>query len=75
MEAEVKRWGNSYAIRLPKRELERMGIHEGDRVEVAIRKARGRKKAKFSLEGLPTFHDPDPLASERHDAYLYGGRK
>lgn len=73
MDAEVKRWGNSFAIRLSKRDLERLGIHEGDRVEVTIRKA-GKNGPRISLEGLPTFRDDDPRASERHDEHLYGER-
>lgn len=74
MDAEVKKWGNSYGIRLPKSEAERLGLKEGDRVEVEMRKAprRGGKKKRIDLAGLPTFRDPDPRASERHDEYLYG---
>ena len=76
MEGEVKRWGTSFAVRLSKRELDRLGIGEGDRVDVEIRKlpARGRGARRLSLEGLPTFEDPDPRASERHDEMLYGPR-
>lgn len=74
MDAEVKKWGNSYAIRLPKSEAERLGLKEGDHVEVEMRKTpkRRAKKKLIDLSGMPTFHDPDPLASERHDEYLYG---
>jgi hypothetical protein len=74
MDAEVKKWGNSYGIRLSKKELERLGIKEGDVVAVALKKTK-RKTARISLEGLPTFHDPDPYASVRHDEYLYGPRR
>lgn len=73
MDAEVKKWGNSFAIRLPKSEAERLGLKEGDHIEVDLRKAKKQaKKKRVDLSGLPTFHDPDPLASEHHDEYLYG---
>ena len=75
MDAEVKRWGNSFAIRLSKRELERLGIHEGDRVEVDLRKAPKGKRRRVSLDDMPVFHDTATDVSERHDEYLYGGRK
>lgn len=75
MDAEVKRWGNSYAIRLPKSEADRLGLKEGDRVEVDLRKAKKRgKKKRIDLSGLPVFHDTATDVSERHDEYLYGGR-
>lgn len=76
MDAEVKKWGNSYAIRLPKSEADRLGLKEGDHVEVDLRKApraRGKKK-RIDLSGLPIFHDTASDVSERHDEYLYGGR-
>ncbi|MFA5862589.1 MAG: hypothetical protein WDA16_12935 [Candidatus Thermoplasmatota archaeon] len=75
MDAEVKRWGNSFAVRLSKKELERLGIHEGDRVDVSLKKAPKRKKGKISLEGLPVFHDTATDGSENHDEYLYGWRR
>lgn len=76
MDAEVKKWGNSYAIRLPKSEAERLGLKEGDHVEVDVRKATRRpKKRRIDLSGLPIFHDTATDVSERHDEYLHGGRK
>ena len=73
MDAEVKRWGNSFAIRLPKREAERLGLKEGDHVEVELRKPpRSKKRRRIDLSGLPVFHDTVSDASERHDDYLYG---
>ena len=74
MEAEVKRWGNSFAVRLTKAELDRLGLKEGDRVEIDVRKARKAKKGRVSLEGMPIAHDDVSDVSERHDEYLYGGR-
>ncbi|GEM_PF-2411271 len=75
MNSEIRKWGNSYAIRVPKPEIERLGLHEGDRVEVELRKAAGRRSPKVSLAGLPVFHDTATDVSARHDDYLYGGRE
>lgn len=77
MDAEVKRWGNSFAIRLPKSEAERLGLKEGDRVEVQLHKATKRKtKRKIDLTGMPILHDTETDVSVRHDEYLYGwGRR
>ncbi len=72
MFAEVKRWGNSLAIRLTKRDLEQLGVEEGDKVRVQVERLPG--SGKVDLSHLPTFHDPDPLTSERHDEVLYGDR-
>lgn len=33
---QVSKWGNSYAIRLPKPVVEALELHEGDEVEVTI---------------------------------------
>jgi antitoxin component of MazEF toxin-antitoxin module len=74
MDAEIRKWGNSYAIRLPKAELDRLGLHEGDRVEVDLKKAPRRRAQKISLAGMPIAHDTVADVSARHDAYLYGGK-
>lgn len=70
MLADVKRWGNSLAIRLSKEDLERLGIDEGERVRVTIEKL--PRDGEVDISGLPTFRDEDPRASERHDRVLYG---
>lgn len=72
MLAEVKRWGNSYAIRLTKGDLERLGLHEGDAVQVDLQAV--APSGRIDLSHLPRLDDPDPSASERHDAHLYGPR-
>lgn len=72
MLAEIKRWGNSCAIRLTKEDLERLGVQEGDRVKVDLHRLPA--KGKVDLSDMPTFADPDPKASQRHDDYLYGDR-
>jgi antitoxin component of MazEF toxin-antitoxin module len=76
MDAQVRKWGNSFAIRVPKSEMERLGLHEGDHVEVSMRKAATRaRKKKVDLSHWPTFRDPARDVSERHDEYLYGARR
>ena len=51
MHLTVKRWGNSYALRLTRRDLERFGIKEGSEVDVEIKVAQER----IDLSGLPVF--------------------
>ena len=33
---QVGRWGNSLAIRLPSSVVEKLGLHEGDEIEIEI---------------------------------------
>lgn len=74
MDAEVKRWGNSFAIRLPKHEAERLGLKEGDRVTVELSKRKRRRADKADISHWPIITDTATDVSERHDEYLYGGR-
>ena len=52
----IKKWGNSYGIRIPKEKLEASGIHPDDLVE--IQSASGHltvtlvKKPKYTLDEL-----------------------
>ncbi len=69
MIAKVRRWGNGLALRVRKRDLEEAGVAEGDLVRVEI--VRASRSGALDLAGLPTFRDPDPKASVRHDRYLY----
>jgi hypothetical protein len=71
MITRVRRWGNSLAVRLRKEELDRAEVSEGDLITVEVAKVR---KGKLDLATLPTFRDPDPHASVRHDEYLYGSK-
>lgn len=70
MYADVKQWGNSMAVRLSARDLRRLGVQLGDRVEVTVKPV-PRGKGNFAL---PAFHDQSGArdVSERHDDYLYG---
>ncbi len=61
MQATVKKWGNSYALRLTKRDLERLGLKEGQPVVFEPRPIEGEK---VDLSGLPVIRDPDALPFE-----------
>ena len=37
MRAQVSKWGNSLAIRLPKAAIESLQVHEGEAVDLVIR--------------------------------------
>lgn len=67
MFADVQRWGNSLAIRIPSREAEALGIQEGDQVKVRLERL---PRGKVDLSGLPLFRDPDRRASVHHDRYI-----
>ncbi len=68
MLATVKKWGNSYAVRLTKKDLSRMGLREGQRVQVIVQPAIGQAEP-LDLSDLPTFHDPLPFKQAREAAY------
>jgi hypothetical protein len=68
--AKVQRWGNSYGVRLQKRDVEALGLKEGALVELKIAPRKGGPGLDVST--MPTFHDPDPLLSIHHDDILYG---
>lgn len=70
MLAKARRWGNSLALRLRKKDVETAGISDGDLVKVDL--VRVTKKGAVVLRNLPTFEDDDPEASVKHDRYLYG---
>ena len=65
----IRRWGNSYGIRLQKEDLTRLGLREGAEVDLEMRP---HKQGRVDLSDLPTFSDPDPLMSIHHDKILYG---
>lgn len=70
MISKIKKWGNSLAIRLTKKELEEYGLKEGDEVKIKIEKV--KPEGEVDLSSLPTFSEEDKKASEKHDKYLYG---
>ncbi len=62
MQGKILRWGNSYAIRLPKADLEAAGLHVGDEADVTLDLIAPR----IDVGGLPTFRSRDdrPLTPE-----------
>lgn len=55
IEAEIKEWGNSYGIRIPKREAEKAGLKPGDRIDVPLER-RGDIDRFFGLwRDIPSF--------------------
>ena len=69
MISEVKKWGNSLAVRLLKNELSEFGVKEGDQIKITIEKI--VPKDEIDLLDLPLFIDTDKQVSEQHDRYLY----
>jgi antitoxin component of MazEF toxin-antitoxin module len=65
MEAVIKRWGNSYAVRLTKADLQRLHLREGQAVVLHVEPAAG----EVDLSGLPTFRAGARLAEARRRYY------
>lgn len=51
-DTEVKEWGNSLAVRLPRDQLKAAGIKPGDKVRVHVEPARGKHPAWGLLRRL-----------------------
>lgn len=49
--AKVRRIGNSLGVIIPKQEAQRQGLHEGDEVDLSVRKARGLADVWGSMRG------------------------
>ncbi len=67
MEAKILKWGNSYALRLSKRDVDRMGWREGTVVRVEALP----QGQKLDLD-FPTFGSGHADTSVNHDEVLYG---
>ena len=68
MRAQVSKWGNSLAIRLPKAAVESLRVHEGEAVDLAIegeslvvRAARPRFVLEELLADLTPDNQPEAL--------------
>ena len=61
MFASVKKWGNSYAIRVTKADLQRLGVKPGQEIEFSLRAL----PAKVDLSALPTFRSKETLEQAR----------
>lgn len=65
MIGKVLKWGNSYGIRLSKKEVEEMDLHAGQEVVVEVK---ARTDEEVPLDWLYTFEGGGDL-SIRHDEY------
>lgn len=61
MRVRLCRWGNSAGIRIPKEELDRLGVGIGDYVEVEVMEPQG--PPGIDLSTLPTFSARNPDGS------------
>ena len=48
MTTKIRKWGNSYAVRIPKNQVAGLGLRDGSAVEIRIKPAR----KKYSLDEL-----------------------
>lgn len=70
MIGRLQRWGNSLAVRIPKDEVDRLGLGEGSTVDVHLRPAVA--EGRVDISDRPTYRDPDPNLSMKVDEILYG---
>ena len=83
MPTKIKKWGNSLAVRLPKKAVDKMGLKEGSEVflddsddsQVVIRKM-DRDKKKVKMEDINDYIIPSNRKKENIsgniDKILYG---
>ncbi len=60
---KVRRWGNSYALRLRKQDVDRLGLKEGQEIRALL----AGLPEKIDLSGLPTFRGGKPFAWKDRD--------
>lgn len=68
MQATIKKWGNSYAIRLTRRDLDALHLRPGQRVRFEVAPATG---GRVDLSGLPTFRDAEGISFDKARAGYY----
>jgi antitoxin MazE len=68
MRAQISKWGNSLAVRLPKAAVESLHVHEGDAVEVTIkgetlivRSAAPRYRLEDLVAGITPDNQPETV--------------
>jgi len=57
MQVQVKQWGNSFAVRIPKKALEEAQIFEGDTLELNVEKGHVSMRKKLTPEELDAIFD------------------
>lgn len=65
MKATIRKWGNSAAVRLSRKELRRLGLREGDDVEIEVRSAGGNKAWDVSM--IPVFRSDGPTFKQARE--------
>ena len=60
---KVRKWGNSYALRLRKQDVDRLGLKEGQEIRALL----AGLPEKIDLSGLPTFTGGKPFAWKDRD--------
>jgi len=66
IDTEVKRWGNSLGVRLPRNVLKAEGIREGDHVHIRVEKAAGPNTGFWGLG--KRFPIKNPISYEKFKA-------
>lgn len=58
MQVKLRKWGNSWAVRLGKKELERLGIEptNGKALDIAVKE----KPVKWDVSMIPVFRSKGP---------------
>jgi hypothetical protein len=64
LRAKLLRWGNSYGVRISKADVDQLGMHPGDDIDIEVLAKRG----KVDLSFLRTLHDGG--AGADHDRIL-----
>ncbi len=66
IEGKVLRWGNSYGIRIAKKELQAAGLKPGMKIRLRLEGPAG----EIDVDSLFAFFSDEPDVSERHDEIL-----
>ena len=57
MITKIRKWGNSYAVRIPKERAHELGIREGSRIEIKIKPV----ERKYTLDDLLSKMTPENI--------------
>lgn len=67
MKMQIGRWGNSLAVRLPKALVERLGLREGDEIDLSVLEAAAERTVSKRRD--------DAIAALRARAWIPAGFK
>ncbi|MEI9989560.1 MAG: AbrB/MazE/SpoVT family DNA-binding domain-containing protein [Rhizomicrobium sp.] len=75
---QIAKWGNSLAVRLPKALVEKLGLKEGDQVEVTVERQEdiARQKRLAALKRIRKYRGwmPKDFKFDREEAHERGQR-